>query len=131
MRELVSGAALGARIVASVKWYDAAKGYGFLTPGDGLSDIFCHGSVLRGVGLDTLLDGATITCEVVQGDRGPQVARIHAVDFSTASVIPASGNGRMREERIAPRVGPPSSGTQDQGIGKMVRADEGLRVSGA
>ena len=118
MTELVSGAAPGARIVATVKWYDAAKGYGFLTPGGGLSDIFCHGSVLRGVGLDTLLDGATITCEVVQGDRGPQVARIHAVDFSTASVMPAPGNGRMREERVAPRVGHPSSGRRIRALVK-------------
>ena len=114
-----------------MKWYDVAKGYGFMTPGDGLSDIFCHGSVLRGVGLDTLLDGATITCEVVQGDRGPQVARIHAVDFSTASVMPAPGNGQMREQRVAPTGRAPLVRTQEQGIGKMVRADEGLRVPGA
>ena len=118
MTELISGAALGARMIASVKWYDAMKGYGFLTPGGGLSDIFCHGSVLRGVGLDTLLDGATITCEVVQGDRGPQVARIHAVDFSTASVIPVPGDGRMRDERVAPRVSPPSSGRRIRALVK-------------
>ena len=109
MTELVSGAAPGARIVATVTWYDVAKGYGFLTPGGGLPDIFCHGSALQDVGLDTLLQGATVTCEVVQGDRGTQVARIHAVDFSTASVIPTPGNGRMREDRVSPQVRLPSS----------------------
>ena len=109
MTVLVSGAAPGARIVATVAWYDVAKDYGFLTPGGGLPDIFCHVSALQDVGLDILLQGATVTCEVVQGDRGPQVARIHAVDFSTASVIPASGNGRMREDRVSPQVRLPSS----------------------
>ena len=109
MTVLVSGAAPGARIVATVAWYDVAKDYGFLTLGGGLPDIFCHVSALQDVGLDILLQGATVTCEVVQGDRGPQVARIHAVDFSTSSVIPASGNGRMREERVSPQVRLPSS----------------------
>ena len=62
MTELVSRAAPGARIVATVTWYDVAKGYGFLTPGGGLPDIFCHVSALQDVGLDTLLQGATVTC---------------------------------------------------------------------
>ena len=110
MRELVSRAALGARMIASVKWYNVSKGYGFLTPGDGLPDIFCFVSVLQDVGLDTLLQGATVTCEVVQGNRGPQVARIHAVDFSTASAIAVGGNGRIGEERASSQVGPLSSG---------------------
>lgn len=109
MTELVSGAAPGARIVATVTWYDVRKGYGFLTHGGGLPDIFCHVSALQDVGLDILLQGATVTCEVVQGDRGTQVARIHAVDFLTASVIPAPGNGRMREERVSQPVRLPSS----------------------
>ena len=86
----------GSRISAPVKLYDAAKGYGFLAPGGGLPDIFCHASVLRKVGLDVLIEGATVTCETVQGDRGPQVARILAVDFSTAS--PARSDGRTMRE---------------------------------
>ena len=88
--------ASGGCISAPVKLYDAAKGYGFLAPGGGLPDIFCHASVLRKVGLDMLIEGATVTCETVQGDRGPQVARILAVDFSTAN--PARGDGRTRME---------------------------------
>ena len=60
MTERVSGAAPGARMEASVKWYDAAKGFGFLAPGGGLPDIFCHVSALEAVGLDILLDRATV-----------------------------------------------------------------------
>ncbi len=110
MTERLTGPAPGARITAPVKWYDAAKGYGFLAPGGGLPDIFCHVSVLDDVGLAALLVGATVTVETVQGDKGPQVARIHAVDFSTASAVPALSNGGMQEELVSPPVSPPSSG---------------------
>ena len=97
-----------ARVVATVDWYDAAKGYGFLTPGGGLPDIFCHASALERVGLATLLDGATVTCEAMQGDRGPQVARILAVDFSTSSPIPVPGDRGMESDRDLPRPAAPT-----------------------
>ncbi len=111
MTERVSEAAPGARMEASVKWYDAAKGFGFLEPGGGLPDIFCHASVLEAVGLDMLLDGATVACEVVQGDQGPQAVRIHAVDFSTAIPVSAPGNGRTAMDREPPR--PDASSAED------------------
>ena len=98
--------ARGGRISAPVKLYDAARGYGFLAPGGGLPDIFCHASVLRQVGLDVLIEGATVTCETVRGDRGPQVARILAVDFSTAS--PAQGEPWMHREPAPAAPGPAS-----------------------
>lgn len=100
-----SNSAPGGRISAPVKLYDAARGYGFLAPGGGLPDIFCHASALRKVGLDVLIEGATVTCETVRGDRGPQVARILAVDFSTAS--PARDDTRMYREP-ASAAGPAS-----------------------
>ena len=57
----------GAAISATVKWYDPSKGYGFLVPGDGTSDIYCWEATLAAVGLQTLLAGATVACETVQG----------------------------------------------------------------
>ena len=89
----------GARISATVKWYNPAKGYGFLVPEDSSPDIYCRDTALAAVGLDTLLAGATVQCETVQGRRGPEVSRILTVDFSTASPQTASfahvaGNGR-------------------------------------
>ena len=53
----------GARISATVKWYNPAKAYGFLVPEDGSPDIYCRDSALAAVGLDTLLAGATVDCE--------------------------------------------------------------------
>ena len=101
-----SYSAPGGRISAPVKLYDAARGYGFLAPGGGLPDIFCHASALRQVGLDVLIEGATVTCETMRGDRGPQVARILAVDFSTAG--PAQGHSRIRREPAPAAPGPAS-----------------------
>ncbi len=93
----------GVRISATVKWYNPAKTYGFLVPEDGSPDIYCRGTALAAVGLDTLLAGATVDCETVQGQRGPEVLRILAVDFSTASprtesFARVSGNGRTASE---------------------------------
>ena len=89
----------GARMSTTVKWYSPAKACGFLLPGDGSPDIYCRDAVLAAVGLDTLLAGATVDCETIRGQRGPEVLRILAVDFSTASprTAPsarAHGNGR-------------------------------------
>ena len=90
----------GAEISATVKWFDISKGYGFLVPEDDAPDIFCRASALTAVGLGTLLPGATVACETVQGLRGPEVSRILSVDFSTAAPLAASrarapGNGAM------------------------------------
>ena len=90
MTRSLSSADAGARMSAKVVWYDPAKACGFLAPGDGLPDIYCRASALAAVGLDTLLAGATVDCETVQGERGPEVSRILGVDFSTASSRTAS-----------------------------------------
>ena len=90
-----SGSVPGGTVVARVKWFNPVKGFGFLTPDDGSHDLFCHVSAASRGGWDTLPEGATVTCEVEQGRQGPQVARIHSVDASTAS--PASAeSGRPR-----------------------------------
>lgn len=110
----------GERISATVKWYDPAKGYGFLVPADGSPDIFCRAPVLAAAGLSTLLDGATVACETEQGRRGPEISRILAVDFSMASPKAAAGarapgNGPAE---IAPAAG--QAGTAS--AGRTVRA---------
>ena len=63
-----------------MKWFMPLKGYGFLEPEDGSPDIFCHLGVVEASGRETLPQGAAVTCEIVQGDRGPQVSRIVSVE---------------------------------------------------
>ncbi|MBP2315951.1 cold-shock protein [Azospirillum soli] len=72
-------------IRATVKWFNGTKGFGFVTPEDGSPDAFLHSTVLQFCGHDSLPEGATITCDLSRGPKGPQVATIHDVDTSTAS----------------------------------------------
>ena len=107
----------GVRVSATVKWYNSANAYGFLVPEDGSPDIYCRASALDAVGLDTLLAGATVDCETVQGRRGPEVSRILAVDFSTASPRTAStvrgaGAGRTAD---GPGLGQADAAETDRG----------------
>jgi CspA family cold shock protein len=125
MKDGASETARGARISATVKWYDPAKGYGFLEPPDDSPDIFCRKPALVAVGLDVLLAGATVDCETMQGHRGPEVSRIRAVDFSTASPNPAAGN-ESRAERPGPaQAAAPVSGRRIRALVKWFTPDKG------
>lgn len=65
-----------ARTNGKVKWFNAQKGYGFITPEDGSKDIFMHYTALEGSGYKTIAEGAEVTFEVVEGTRGPQAAKV-------------------------------------------------------
>ena len=59
----------------TVKWFNADKGFGFITREDG-SDVFVHFSAIQGEGFKTLEEGQKVSFEIVEGDRGPQAANI-------------------------------------------------------
>ena len=112
----VSGFEDGTHISTTVKWYDPAKGYGFLVPDDGSPDIHCRAPALAAVGLETLLAGAAVACETAPGPRGLEVSRIISVDFSAsaprqASFANARGNGRMAAGAGRVEPGPAASGS--------------------
>ena len=60
----------------TVKWFNAEKGYGFITREDG-SDVFVHFSAIQGEGYKTLEEGQAVTFEVVDSDRGPQAVNVN------------------------------------------------------
>jgi cold shock protein len=64
-------------ITATVKFFDEAKGFGFVSPEDGSPDAFVHISVLANTNYTELVEGMKIACDLSEGDRGPQVAAIH------------------------------------------------------
>jgi len=54
----------------TVKWFNPAKGYGFIEPGDGGNDAFVHISAVERAGLTTLREGQKVEYELVPGDNG-------------------------------------------------------------
>ena len=80
-------------VTAKVKWFNPAKGFGFVAPDDGSADAFLHISVVQRAGLRTLRQGATLICDLTDGPRGPQVAIIGQVDDSTVSDDMPPGDG--------------------------------------
>ena len=60
----------------TVKWFNDGKGFGFITPDGGGKDLFAHFSEIQGTGFKTLAENQRVTFEVVQGQKGPQAARI-------------------------------------------------------
>lgn len=71
-----------------VKWFDPAKGYGFIVPTNGDSDILIHSSCLKAAGRTTAREGATVECEVVRSAKGLQARKLLDIDESTATALP-------------------------------------------
>ena len=62
-------------VTGKVKWFNAEKGYGFITTDEG-KDVFVHYSAIQPDGFKTLDDGEAVSFEVVQSDRGEQAANV-------------------------------------------------------
>src|SRR3954462_13720264 len=60
----------------TVKWFNDAKGYGFITPDDGSEDLFAHFSAINMSGFKTLKEGQKVSFDVVQGPKGKQASNI-------------------------------------------------------
>ena len=60
----------------TVKWFNAEKGFGFITPDDGSQDLFAHYSAIEATGYRSLEEGQRVEFEVTQGQKGPQAASI-------------------------------------------------------
>ena len=62
----------------TVKWFNDAKGFGFITPDDGSEDLFAHFSAINMSGFKTLKEGQKVTFDIVQGSKGKQASNIQA-----------------------------------------------------
>jgi CspA family cold shock protein len=62
-----------------VKWFNDAKGFGFITPDDGGKDLFAHHSSIQGSGFKSLKDNQQVQFDVVDGPKGPAAANIRPV----------------------------------------------------
>ncbi len=64
------------RLVGTVKWFNGAKGYGFIAPDNGGADVFVHFSAIQSSGYRTLEEGDRVEFSVEQGQKGPQAAKV-------------------------------------------------------
>jgi CspA family cold shock protein len=62
------------------KWFNDAKGFGFVTPDEGGEDLFVHFSGINMPGFKTLQDGQRVSFEVTEGPKGKQAANIQAAE---------------------------------------------------
>ncbi|MGH7479470.1 MAG: cold shock domain-containing protein [Candidatus Methylomirabilales bacterium] len=66
------------RVTGKVKWFNDAKGYGFIEHSDG-DDVFVHYSAIAGTGFRSLTEGQTVEFDLVDGPKGKQAANVTTV----------------------------------------------------
>ena len=71
------------KVTGQVKWFNNAKGYGFIGR-EGGADVFVHYSAITGEGYRSLQEGDTVEFEIVQGQKGPQAAEVVKVTSQQA-----------------------------------------------
>jgi CspA family cold shock protein len=89
-----------------VKWFNNAKGYGFIVPADGGEDLFAHFSAVAMDGYKTLIAGQQVQFEITQGDKGPQ-----ATNIITTDVAPRPAADTSTESSTEPLI---DSSTKDR-----------------
>lgn len=63
----------------TVKWFNDAKGFGFITPDDGSEDLFAHFSAIESSGFKSLKEGQKVSYEATQGPKGKQASSIKII----------------------------------------------------
>ena len=78
-----------------VKWFNNAKGYGFLGRSEG-NDVFCHYSSIQAEGYKSLKDGEPVSFDVIQGSKGPQADRVQRLAESSSEGLNGNSSGEPK-----------------------------------
>ncbi len=89
------------RLIGTVKWFDATRGFGFVVCDEAKGDILVHFSVLKEHDRRSLPEGAIIECLVAEQERGLQARKVISIDLSQA-VMPELGRSAAPADRIDP-----------------------------
>jgi CspA family cold shock protein len=85
----------------SVKWFNDAKGFGFIQPDGGGPDAFAHFSAIQAEGFKTLKEGARVRFELAEGAKGMMAMNIHAETEPGAPVIAGSADKAVTAESLS------------------------------
>ncbi|MFV9997898.1 MAG: transcription antiterminator/RNA stability regulator CspE [Arsenophonus endosymbiont of Dermacentor nuttalli] len=67
------------KVKGNVKWFNEAKGFGFITPEDGSKDVFVHFTTIQSEGFKTLAEGQKVEFDITEGEKGPSAINVVAV----------------------------------------------------
>ncbi|MBS0969313.1 cold shock domain-containing protein (plasmid) [Chimaeribacter arupi] len=70
---------MSTKMTGSVKWFDAGKGFGFISPADGSKDVFVHFSAIQSNDFKTLEENQQVEFSIEQGMKGPSAANVVAL----------------------------------------------------
>jgi CspA family cold shock protein len=113
---------------ATVKWFNAEKGYGFAALADGSGDVFLHVNALQAAGCQTVSPGATLKVRIGNGQKGKQIDQVVSVDETTTdqSTPRQSQPARSRMQDAPRRQVDLSSTVEVLGMVKWYNADKGF-----
>ncbi len=92
---LAQGQGLNIMQSGTVKWFNNAKGYGFIVPETGGEDVFVHYSTIDGSGFKTLKEGQNVKYEASESPRGVQTTRVLGDEVDASSDIPLENSENM------------------------------------
>ena len=113
-------------VPATVKWFNAEKGFGFVELADGSGDVFLHANALQASGHQTVSPGATLRVRVGQGQKGRQVEQVVSVDDSTAAAPRHQGSHGARPPGPPRRQMDLGSAVEMAGTVKWYSSDKGF-----